>query len=491
MSLILVALSCMVSGIQESGSFGIHVVDAATQRGVPLITLETTNRIRLVTDSAGRVAFLEPGLMDRAVYFSVSGPGYSYPQDGFGFAGVTLRTTPGARAEIKVARTIIAERLCRLTGTGIYRDSELLGDDVAASLVRPSRGVASPVMGQDSVQVTAWRGRLLWIWGDTSLARYPLGNFHGTGALTDHPAPGGLDPIQGVSFEYLLDDDGNVRRMMPVEEPGAVWLDGLLAVADAGGKEVVLAHYARMKSLGEQLEHGIARLDEEGVFRKVKELPAASVWQHPRGHAVQGRERGGDYLYFAAPFCTTRVPARAAAIMDPAAYEALAWDGGAGSCVWQKVLDPITQATEAQLIKEASLPASSALLQVTDAGTHKAVTLHAGSVRWNDFRQRWILIAVELGGDESFLGEVWYVEAQRIEGPWGKGVKVASHPSYSFYNPCHHDFFDQEGGKVIYFEGTYSETFSGAKVATPRYDYNQLLYRLDLSDARLAPARVE
>ena len=42
---------------------------------------------------------------------------------------------------------------------------------------------------------------------------------------------------------------------------------------------------------------------------------------------------------------------------------------------------------------------------------------------------------------------------------------------------------------MIYFEGTYTREFSGNPVATPRYDYNQLMYRLDLADPRLERAR--
>jgi hypothetical protein len=38
---------------------------------------------------------------------------------------------------------------------------------------------------------------------------------------------------------------------------------------------------------------------------------------------------------------------------------------------------------------------------------------------------------------------------------------------------------------VIFFEGTYTHTFSGNPEPTPRYDYNQMLYKLDLSDGRL------
>ena len=70
-------------------------------------------------------------------------------------------------------------------------------------------------------------------------------------------------------------------------------------------------------------------------------------------------------------------------------------------------------------------------------------------------------------------------------GPWHSAVKIASHPRYSFYNPVHHAFLDAEGGRIIYFQGTYSLEFSGNPLAPARYDYNQVMYRLDLSDERL------
>ena len=86
----------------------------------------------------------------------------------------------------------------------------------------------------------------------------------------------------------------------------------------------------------------------------------------------------------------------------------------------------------------------------------------------------------------SFLGEVWFSEAPTPEGPWENAVKVATHNrgstgDYSFYNPTSHPFFDQQNGRFIYFEGTYAETFSGNSNPTPLYDYNQMMYRLDLS----------
>jgi hypothetical protein len=112
------------------------------------------------------------------------------------------------------------------------------------------------------------------------------------------------------------------------------------------------------------------------------------------------------------------------------------------------------------------------------------VEIHGSSVRWNAYRNKWVLIGVQKMGD-SFLGEVWYAESDHLTGPWRKAKKIITHKQYSFYNPVHHAFFDQQDGKIIYFEGTYTKTFSGNDIATPYYDYNQMMYSLDLSQPAL------
>src|SRR5688572_32798255 len=100
--------------------FAIEVVDAKTGRGVPLVELKTVNNISHWTDSAGLIAFNEPGLMSEEVYFHIQSPGYEYPKDFFNNRGLKLRCKPGARAKVKLKRTQIAERLYRITGGGIY-----------------------------------------------------------------------------------------------------------------------------------------------------------------------------------------------------------------------------------------------------------------------------------------------------------------------------------------------------------------------------------
>ena len=94
------------------------------------------------------------------------------------------------------------------------------------------------------------------------------------------------------------------------------------------------------------------------------------------------------------------------------------------------------------------------------------------------------MIVLETWGT-TLLGEIWYTEALTPLGPWSDAVKIVSHDNYSFYNPKQHPFFDQAGGRVIYFEGTYTHTFTNNPDQTPRYDYNQIMYRLDLADPRL------
>jgi hypothetical protein len=101
------------------------------------------------------------------------------------------------------------------------------------------------------------------------------------------------------------------------------------------------------------------------------------------------------------------------------------------------------------------------------------------SVAWNEFRRQWIALAAHQPG------EVWFAAADTPVGPWGYARRVAVHGDYNFYNLAQHSFFDQEGGRLVYFEGTYTDSFSAARTRTPRYNYNQIMYRLDLSDPRL------
>lgn len=229
----------------EKHFFRIQVVDGQTGRGVPLIELKTTNLLSYVTDSHGIIAFYKPGLMGQEVFFHISGHGYEYPKDGFGFRGKRIKIEPGGSTTIKVRRNNVAERLYRITGQGIYRDSVALGE--SAPLAHPV--INGLVMGQDSVQTCWYKNRLYWFWGDTARPSYPLGHFTMAGAVSLLPAQGGLDPSKSIDLQYFVDGTGFSKKMAPMSEPEMIWLDGFFTLEDSAGQQHMLAIFARMKSL--------------------------------------------------------------------------------------------------------------------------------------------------------------------------------------------------------------------------------------------------
>lgn len=497
---------CLLAWLGAAGGgagrpFGIHVVDSVTGRGVPLVELRTTSNLCYVTDSGGWVAFSEPGLMGQEVWFGIQSHGYEADKDGFGYAGVRLKPSPGGRAVVKIRRINLAERLYRTTGQGIYRDTIALG--IQAPIARPLLNAG--VTGQDSVQTAELGDKILWLWGDTNLTRYPLGHFRMAGATSKRPGKGGLDPAAGVDLEYFVDTAGRSRGTCPFPGEGPVWVDGLCVVTE-GGERKLVARYARMKSLETMLEQGLCVWNGvKGEFVRDREIPLDEPWRFPQAHPEPWSDAGAAWLLFPCPYPCVRVAANLASIRDPRTYQAYTClaDGSpaeAGKAVvardaaghalyrWTSLAPPMTQPLEVSLIRAGKLKAEEAHYQLVDAATGKPVELHGGSVRWNGYRKRWICLAVQKGGESSMLGEMWYAEARRPEGPWRRAVKVLTHDRYSYYNPVHHSFMDQQGGRLIHFEGTYVTTFSGNTTPTPLYDYNQIMYRLDLDNRGLAPA---
>jgi hypothetical protein len=491
---------------RESPWCEIRVIDAATGRGVPLVELETVNSVRFLTDNAGRVAFAEPGLADQEVFFFVRSHGYELPKDGFGFAGVRITPRPGVPVEIKLTRRIVAERLCRLTGEGLYRDSRLLGYDP------PVHESSHPgkVAGQDSIQAAVYRGKVYCFWGDTLQMKYPLGLFRMAGATAALPNPDDphSDPANGIAYDYFTDSDsGFARPMMPLRQrpEGVVWISAVCVVPDEDGAERLVGHYSRRKGLAEELEQGIAVFnDVQGLFESVKQLPLDETWRRPSGHPVRWDDGGNSWLLFGSPSPNVRAPARLPDLLDPSKYEAFTClkSGGAGTAEpnlgkdgrpawqWQRELPPVDSKTEAEWIKQGKLQSEHArFCPASAASTAERIVLHSGSVRWNEHRKRWILVAGQIFGTSSMLGEVWYAEAESPTGPFSTAVKVLTHDRQTFYNVCHHSFLDRDRGQTIHFEGTYTNDFSGNPDKTPRYNYNQVLYRLNLDDPALEPAR--
>jgi hypothetical protein len=479
------------------------VVDDQTGRGVPLVELETTYNGKYVTDSSGFVAFSEPGLMNQKVFFTITSHGYQFPKDAFGINGVALEIKPGGSATLKIKRINIAERLYRVTGYGIYRDSVLL--DRPVPIKEPL--LNGKVTGQDSVLSAVYNGKIYWFWGDTARPSYPLGLFRTSGATSELPGKGGLDPNIGINLNYIVGDDGFSRAMVNIKGEGLFWIGGLLTVSDDTGRQRMVAHVSQMKSLSERLgRYLIVFDDEKQAFEMLKDVPLDAKLA-PDGHPFRAKGADGvDYFYFPAPYPCVRTRADWKSVTDLSSYEAFtclkpgthlgvkadvrkaALDrdpGGRLRWAWKKATDPLSPQQLNELVSAGRIKREESPFRLQDVESKKPITLHGGSVYHNDFRKKFVMIGLQVGGEESNLGEVWYSEADRPEGPWVAARKIVTHHKQDFYNPTQHPELDAEGGRFIYFDGTYVNTFSGNPITTPYYNYNQVMYRLDLADPRL------
>ena len=485
-----------------SGRFRISVVDDATGRGVPLVELRTTAEVRYFTDSAGNAAFDDAALMNRTVFFTVSSHGYQYPKDSFGYEGLKLEIKPGGSATIRIKKAAnVADRLYRITGEGIYRDTLMLG--LPAPTLQP--GLNGQVSGQDSVMAAPFHGRLWWFYGDTARPAYPLGNFHTSGATSLLPGVGGLNPETGINLNYVTDGDGFARGMFKTSQAGPIWIGGLCTVKARNGTDSLICTYSRMKNLGTAVERGIAVFDEQAAEFKPAVQLSIEVPRAPAGHPVKTGWHGLSMVNTAShdmtPIPIVRFPANLDKITGQQSYEAFTpiaagtqYSGsktkldrnldGSLTYSWKPATDELDFARQQELVKLGLLKPEEGLYNLRDVETGKAIRPATGSVFWNAFRHRWVMTVQEIGGS-SLLGEVWYAEADTITGPWVYGRKIISHQNYSFYNPTQHPVLDASGGKRIFLEGTYTRTFTQNQDPTPRYEYNQMMYGLSLDSPAL------
>jgi len=452
--------------------FRIQVLDEESGWPVPLVTLRTVHEVEFHTDNAGVAAFDLPELEGVETWLHLEADGYGLDPDGFGYRGFRVVPERGGRHEVRVRRQVPAKRLGRFTGAGLFAESQKLGEE----LDWPESGI----LGCDSVQTVRHRGRLFWAWGDTLLARYPLGIFHMLGAASEGRPFDSLEPPLRPGFDFYRDEAGVPRAVAEIEGRGPTWINGLASLPDASGRERLVGFYVKVEPPLSVYRCGLCVWDEEAerfvdhrVLWDVErggEAPLEILPGHPapesvpRGHPVRWTDaEGEEWVLFGDPFPILKVPASFEAWSDPASWIPLEAPGhlrAAGG----------DGPGEAQ---------------------GRRVAVHRGAMMWHPWRRRWVAIVGENGGEPSHLGEIWYTEADAPTGPWGPAVKVLSHRKHTFYNPKVHPGFVDDDSPVLLFEGTYTKTFSRNAAATPRHDYNQVLYRLDLDDPALAAARGE
>ena len=430
----------------------IEITDSECGWPVPLVELKTTHGVKLVSDNAGIVAFDLPELLGRETWLEVRSHGYSIAADGFGMRGVRFTPQEGGSHQIKVKRENIARRLGRLTGAGLFAESIKCG--------LPAGMEESGVLGSDSVQNAVYRGKLFWAWGDTNLAHYPLGIFDMTSATTAVQPLTSFEPPLRLGFDYFRDDKSRVRGVAKMPGAGPTWLDGYVSLPDKSGTEHLVATYIKVRNYLEAYECGLCVWDDTtSAFRQERVLWTKSAETPerppvPGGHpALWKDEAGRGWVYFGNPLPVLRCPATFEAWQDASTWEPL-----------------------------------SPQVSLVDAAGGAPVTQHTGSMAWNAFRNCWVTVFMQAKGKPSAFGELWYAEAPAPLGPWGKAVKILTHGNYTFYNPRIHPEITPDGSPILLFEGTYTAEFADRPEPTARWNYNQVLYRLDLDDPALTAA---
>jgi hypothetical protein len=459
--------------------FQFHLIDRETGKGVPLIEVRTSTKTFL-SDNQGIVAYYELDGMDQNVQFEIKGHGYTYSG-----GTLSLFAQRGGGKTLVLDRQNVATRLYRITGSGLYSHSTRLGlpSPVASPLLN------TDVTGQDSAIVIPYRDELFWIWGDTDRLGGALGNFQVTAATSDLPANSALDPMDGIDLNYFTKEDGSfVKQMAPPETvPGAgvCWFTGLATAGDDVASESLYSFYGRFTSLAADAK-GLAKYNPATqIFEEVVSLPVEE--QTPEGQSYRWRADGKEYSYFGNAM---RVPATDAAMLNPELYETytakssdgqLVRDAG-GRLVYDFRADapPMTQdLVDSGEVQTHEVPFG----QMRDVITGVQPWIHNNNgIAPNDYTQRFTGVFLQSWGD-SFLGEIWFANADTPVGPWVYSQKIVSHDDYTFYNPRVHPYLSGDGGRTLLFEGTYTSWLSSAE-PTSRYDYNQVMYALDLEDDR-------
>lgn len=461
----------------------IRVFDEANGRGVPLVDLAAFGA-HAWSDSQGMIAYCDPDHVGagQMVTFDVASHGYALAAGG---TKVALATSPGGSASVALTRALVGARLYRITGAGIYRDSVVLG--LKTPLANPT--LVAQVAGSDTASTAIYKGKLFWLWQDTDRVAYWLGNFKGTAATS--PLPGrGLSPDLGFDLTYFTGADGFAAPMCPGCDGGPAWMAGIVSVPDDAGAETMFAGYAIVDGTGASKETGVARFDDatSRFTRVLTDFNTRTGFSRPDGHAVKLGHGADAYVHY---YDRLRIPATARGFMNAAAYEEFTPYGPGAT-------GPLLRAGDGSLdyrwragarhvdgaaLKTAGVAADQDLdAHVVATDTGAKVTLTASSFAWNAHRGRFVRIAQQLGGSTSLLGEIWHAEGDTPMGPWVHAAKIVTHQDYTFYNTFHHPELDR--GPYLYVEGTYTATYTGA-TPTPRYNYNQVMYRVDLDDARL------
>jgi len=473
----------LARGVPDASDLvAIHVRD---QDGapVPLAQLVAGDQ-RYVSDSEGWIAFDLIGLGTDGLDAQIASSGYVFEDEG----ELQIPTAPGQSMEVTATAVALARRAYRITGEGIRRHATILG----RSSLDDDLALRGKVVGQDSSFATVHDGRIHWIWGDTNRPAYPLGNFHASGATSPLPSKTSRAPADGVLLDYFVDETGFSRAMAPTDAvpgDGVTWLAGLVSLPSEAGPDRMHATFAMVEPDFSVTRFGMLVYDDEAEhFVEGVDFDLArreGLWPHENALVID--RRGEAWVHYHNP---VRISARSEALLDTSTYERFTPyqdaeattierdDQGRAVYRWRAGEIPYVLASADDLD-----PADRLEGHIRDVRSGDAFEAHGnGDTTYNHHIGRYMRLITPRWA----LGATWVAYSDTLMGPWVYATELIAHENYTFYNPRRYPFYDLDGGATIHFEATYTRAFSGSDDRTPRYDYNQLMCRVDLTEPQLA-----
>ena len=307
----------------------IEVVEKDSGWPVPLVELRTTHNLSFITDNAGLIAMDAPELMGRETWFTITGHGYDAPKDGFGFRGARLTPEPGKTLRVEVTRSILAKRVGRLTGAGLFAESQKLGEHLDWQ--------DSGIHGCDSVQNAVHRGRLFWAWGDTNMPNYPLGIFDMSSGTTAVNPLASLEPPLKLKFDYFTNEKGRQRGVAKMPGSGPTWVSGYVSLPDKSGKPQLVGSYVKIKPPLDAYEAGLCVWKDEtsrfDLLRVIWTQSDAAPKQTPMPEGQPAfwktrRGKSGCSLAIRCPLCAARPLSRHGRMKQRGGAQAAGDSGG-------------------------------------------------------------------------------------------------------------------------------------------------------------------
>lgn len=484
-----------IAALKAPLPFVFKIVCADSGRAIPLVELELENGLKLISDNDGHIAVISPDLFQQNVSFKIKGHGYStQTRDFWGNESVTCLVVPGAEKVVALKRLQLAERLYRITGAARFNHTLLAGRQPSFP---PAARINSGVIGQDSLIVLPWQGKLWHFYGDTlGLTGF---NFSASCATAPLPQTGLYDPEIGIPLSYLEDENGFARPMIDTGKNGFTWIEYVLPV-EVGGRETLVAKYVQHQNLDRVGDAGFALFNQSrGNFTVFKRI--SSLRHHKCTHPVPIKYRDQNFFmlfpwemagekidaicnearhfYYS---CLEKVSDQgdSGVIIEGDSYRLRRDENGQIQYRWQQNGVGCSALVQKKLFDAGLMRPSEALFAPVLLETGERIINFNGSIVYNNFRRRWVMI-----NQGNRAGELVYAEADTPTGPWAFARRVCEFADYNLYNPVIHPWFSRGGGKTIFFEGTYTNYFSSAAGKNPEADYNQVMFKLDLERSEM------